>query len=365
MGVIIPLLPIYAEFLGAKGIWIGVIFSSFSFARTIFMPIVGRLSDKFGRKKFVASGLFLFSVSSIFYVISETIFQLTIARVIQGIASAMVVPISLAIIGDMAPQGEEGKNMGIFTMAFFLGMGIGPFMGGIINQYFGMSWVFYTMGIFTFIPFLLVSIKLREPKRKAGKKGISFKNIFKDKTLKGIFIFRFANAVGRGGFITFLPIFVKNLGMSTSKLGILVSANIFSAALIQYFGGKLADKFNRKKILVNGMLVATVFLFIVPWAKSFNELLLISLMFGVFSGVTFPALMALGVEAGNRVGMGSAMSTLNMAMSIGMIIAPVMSGFIVDTLGINYVFFIGSFISLVGIFVSWFMLKERFVENVG
>lgn len=357
LGIIIPLLPIYAQTLGATGIWIGVIFSAFSFSRSVFIPIVGRLSDKFGRKKFITYGLLLFSISSLFYVISETIFQLTMARVIQGLASAMVVPVSLAVIGDMAPKGEEGKSMGIFTMAFFTGMGIGPFMGGIINQYFGMNWVFYSMGIFTFVPFLFVAIKLREPKRKAGRKGVRLKDILRDKILRGIFVYRFTNAIGRGGFITFLPIFVKELGLSSSKMGLLVSINIFAAALIQYFGGKLADRFSRKFILVLGMSLANLFLILVPFTKSFILLLVLSLFFGLLSGITFPSLMALGVEAGNRVGMGSSMATLNMALSLGMIIAPILSGFIVDTLGIEYVFFIGGLVSYLGIFLFFIMSK--------
>ncbi len=365
LGIIIPLLPIYAQLLGAKGIWIGVIFSAFSLSRSIFIPIVGRLSDKHGRKKFITWGLLLFSISSILYVISETIWQLTFARVIQGLASAMVVPVSLAIIGDMAPKGEEGKSMGIFTMAFFIGMGLGPFMGGVINDYFGINWVFYSMGVFTFIPFLFVAIKLREPKRKAGRKGIGFKDIVGDKILRSIFIYRFSNTIGRGGFMVFLPLFVEKLGLSSSKTGLLVSTNIFAAALIQYFGGKVADRFNKRFILIYGMSIANIFLLMVPFTKSFLILLILSLFFGIFSGITFPALLALGVEVGNRVGMGSSMATLNMALSLGMIVAPIFSGFIVDKLGIGYVFLVGGVLSYVGIVIFSMMLKKGEIQKSG
>ena len=58
LGIVSPLMPIFAENLGASGIWLGLIFSSFSLARGIFMPIIGRISDKTGRKKFIIVGYF-------------------------------------------------------------------------------------------------------------------------------------------------------------------------------------------------------------------------------------------------------------------------------------------------------------------
>ena len=70
-GIIVPLLPIYAEGLGASGFWIGVIFSGFAISRSIFMPIVGRWSDKRGSKVFIATGLFISAIISLGYILSD------------------------------------------------------------------------------------------------------------------------------------------------------------------------------------------------------------------------------------------------------------------------------------------------------
>ena len=68
VGIIAPLLPLYAENLGASGIWIGIIFAAFSISRSVFMPVFGRLSDCNGRKLFLSIGLFCFSITSLGYI---------------------------------------------------------------------------------------------------------------------------------------------------------------------------------------------------------------------------------------------------------------------------------------------------------
>ena len=157
LGIIAPLMPIYAKNLGATGIWLGIIFSGFSLTRAIFMPIIGRLSDKKGRKRFITSGLLSYSLISLLYPLAAKVYYLTGVRLIHGLASAMVVPVAMAYIGDIAEKGKEGSYMGTFNMALLLGTGAGPFLGGFINDSFGIAPVFYAMAGFTAIAFLAVS----------------------------------------------------------------------------------------------------------------------------------------------------------------------------------------------------------------
>jgi len=72
IGFIVPILPVYAETLGASGVWIGLIFSGFSISRFFVMPIVGSLSDVRGRKKFIAIGLFLYALVSLGFILDES-----------------------------------------------------------------------------------------------------------------------------------------------------------------------------------------------------------------------------------------------------------------------------------------------------
>ena len=106
LGIIAPLMPIYARSLGASGIWLGIIFAGFSLSRGIFMPIIGKLSDRKGRKRFITLGLLLYSVISLVYLLAGNVYYLTTVRLFHGLASAMVIPVARAYIGEIAEKGE-------------------------------------------------------------------------------------------------------------------------------------------------------------------------------------------------------------------------------------------------------------------
>lgn len=145
-GIVVPLLPLYAESLGATGLWLGIIFAVFSISNAISTPFFGRLSDRSGRKMFLCVGLFLYGIISLGFVLATSVLQVALVRFLQGAAGGMVLPIAQAYIGDICPEGEEGKWMGYSNAAFFTGFGVGPLMGGGLAEEFGMNAAFLGMG---------------------------------------------------------------------------------------------------------------------------------------------------------------------------------------------------------------------------
>ena len=118
-GIIEPFMAIYAKDLGANGLMIGLIFGSFTLSRAVFTPLIGRISDFKGRKNLLLAGLTGYTILSFFYVVATSTTSLVIVRIFHGLASAMVLPISMAYIGDIAPKNQEGKYLGTFTIAYF------------------------------------------------------------------------------------------------------------------------------------------------------------------------------------------------------------------------------------------------------
>ena len=148
VGIVAPLLPLYAEDMGATGIWLGIIFGGFSISRAIVMPIMGRLSDRVGRKLILGAGLFAYSVISLGYLWANTVGVLSLVRFLHGISAGMIMPIAQAYVGDIVPEGEEGKWMGYANAAFFTGFGCGPLMGGVLTEHFGMDVAFSWVGCY-------------------------------------------------------------------------------------------------------------------------------------------------------------------------------------------------------------------------
>lgn len=358
-GIIAPLLPLYAENLGATAVWVGIIFAAFSISRGIFMPIFGRLSDLKGRKNFICFGLFSYAVISLGYVWTNTVFELTAIRLVHGVVAAMIIPIAQAYVGDLSPVGEEGIFMGYFNAAFFTGFALGPLLGGMLTEYFSMSLAFYVMGALNFLAFLLALAYLPEISNKTQREAssrISFREIARSGVVRGLFSFRLAYALGRGGFSCFLPIFAAfTLKLNLGEIGIVLAANMLAMSLPQMFFGRIANRFDRRGLVVIGSLLGIAFLALVPWMQCFWQLLALSIFGGIGGALSMLAASVLVVEEGRTYGMGSTLSVFNMAMSLGMAAGPLLGGIIVSVLDTTSVFYFAAALGLLGIgLFVWF-----------
>ena len=362
LGIVSPLLPIYAENLGATGIWLGVIFSAFALSRSVFMPIIGRISDRRGRKWIILTGMFAYAVLSLAYLVAGSVYSLTAVRFAHGLASAMVVPIAMAYIADLSEKGKEGSHMGNFSISMFLGMGVGPLLGGFLNDTFGMPSVFYAMAGLSAFATLLVAISL--PESRSGRFALPdapstpMPALIKLPVMQGVMVFAFISALGRGGMMVFVPVFGPLIAISPFEVGIVLSANTFLMALLQVPIGRLTDTGNKVALIVAGSTIAAIALAVIPLTHSFLPLLLVTSLIGVGGAIQQPAIMALTVDAGRTIGMGTSMGAYNTVFGIGMIIAPLMGGAFMDFVGIEAVFYVGGAISLIGTVIFAAMMQR-------
>jgi DHA1 family multidrug resistance protein-like MFS transporter len=360
LGIIWPLIPVYAIELGAGGFLVGLIIASFNIARTIFSPFVGRISDRWGRKNFIAAGLMFYAIVSIFYSFSKDAQTLIFIRFFHGFASLLVVPIAMALAADLAPRQKLGLYMGTLNMAVMLGLGIGPALGGIIRDHLGMNAAFYSMGALALLTCLLVILLLPSDKEMRGtkeyKSATSIKTILSHRVVLGILVMRFFAASGQGAVYTFLPVLALQLELTSSQVGIILTANIFLIAFLQRSSGRLSDRVNPKNLVIAGTLASGMTVFGMPFVEGFMMILLLNILMGVANGLSLPGGLVITGQLGHTMGMASLMSVTDAAWSLGMIVSPILSGIILDVLGLPFVFIIGSFlISAGGIAVAIFL----------
>jgi MFS transporter, DHA1 family, multidrug resistance protein len=363
MGIVAPLLSIYARDMGASGIWIGLVMASYAIANIVSTPLFGRISDRKGRKIILWIGLLAYSLISLGYIFSTNLLTLCLVRFLHGAAGGMVLPIATAYIGDVSPKGEEGKWMGYASAAFYAGFGIGPLLGGVLSQYVGMTFTFSFMAGLNLAAFFIILAFLPEVETRRSKETgprSSFKEIFRSKIVSGLFIYQISGSTSQGCFTTFLPIIATARGLSITLVGIIISCTISFMSLLGAAGGSIADRLNKRLLIAGGSVFIVFSLLMIPQAGVFWTFLVLAFVLAFGAGISNPAISALGVTEGRKYGMGSTMGVINMGMNIGFALGPVIAGEVADLGQYSYAFYFSGGILAIGILVFvWLTRSSR------
>ncbi len=367
MGILAPVMPLYVTDLGATGIWLGLIGGSYHISRAILLPFIGRWSDRHGRKIFLGTGLFLYAGVSLLYIFADNLSWLLGVRLLHGMVNGMIIPIARAWVGDITPVGEEGRWQGYFNTAFFSGAAAGPILGGVLMDAFNTDIAFAAMGVFNLIAFLAVTFCLHEVNKPKDtrKPPPSYGELARNKFFWGLFLQRTGLEFGYATFIFFLPIFAFNkLNMSPGLIGLLIGVTLMLTSWLQLLTGRLADHYDQRKLIVIGSVISfTVigFIFYSPNVTVFALLLFIRSLGGALS---IPSSSALTIRLGRRFGMGSVISLLGLATSVGMGIGPIIAGPIYDFMGgISSVFYYASGVGFIGLVAFVILCRKDDLQN--
>jgi EmrB/QacA subfamily drug resistance transporter len=156
-------LPAIAKELSMNALSLSWVVSSFILAAAITLIPLGRLADIHGRRIVFLYGAVIFTVASSFCILSPTQYFLIAARAVQGIGGAMIFSTGTAMLISAYPPGERGKYLGINITAVYVGLTIGPFIGGLLTQYLGWRYIFiFTVFLGAIIIFITTSMVEKE-----------------------------------------------------------------------------------------------------------------------------------------------------------------------------------------------------------
>jgi DHA1 family multidrug resistance protein-like MFS transporter len=361
LGIISPIIPNYASDMGATGVTIGLIYSSFSLSRAVLQTPVGRFADSYSKKRIIIIGLAGYTVTSILYTVVTSPESLIAVRFVHGVGSAMVMPVAMAYAILLTPKGQEGKYMGYMNTALFAGYAAGPLLGGYIYEKYSVNTVFNAMSVLVFSSLILTALFVPEERSLGLRKErpqVSFRKILTNRKLAGVFVYRAVNALGRGTIMGFLPLFaVQTLGISGSVIGFILSMGIFANAVLQTPMGILADRYNRNLLLIFGGLISSIGYFFLIGSRGSIDLFAIRLIISAGGALSLPSITAIIAEEGKELGAGSTVGVFNTAMSVGQIVGPVFTGFLLDIYGMGAVF---NFAGAIGVIsVGAFYLISR------
>ncbi|MEF8782203.1 MAG: MFS transporter [Haloarculaceae archaeon] len=360
----------------------GVVLSLFGFVNSPLQPVTGRLSDRTGRRKvFVLVGLVLIGGASFAYSLATVYWHLIGLRVIQGVAGALIIPTTVALVNDLATTSNRGGNMGTYNTFRLAGFGAGPIAAGLVVAagpyafdlgvaqvaFDGFDAAFYFATMTAAISFVLVTFFVRDPdtperERDASESlgGIAVL----DRTGRGLLdpvftlgLVSFLMAVGIALFATLGSIINPRLGQGPTMFGLQFAAFILAQIFLQAPIGRATDFYGRKRFIVVGMvlLVPTTFvqgIILDPWL-----MFLARFVQGIAGAMVFAPALALAGDLAPEGQSGSTLSVLTMAFGFGVAFGPLLSGFLV-AFGFVVPFAFGATLAGVGAALVWSQVED-------
>ncbi|WP_026576434.1 MFS transporter [Bacillus sp. UNC438CL73TsuS30] len=337
-GIIIPVLPFYAEQIGASPTELGLLMAVYSFMQLIFAPIWGRVSDRIGRKPVMIIGIAGLGISFLIQGLSTQLWMLFAARILGGILSSANMPTAMAYVADITTEENRGKGMGIIGAATGLGFVFGPAVGGIFSK-ISLGLPFLLASASSFITLILVFLLLKESsEKKSVAKRPSLLEAFNGPT-SILFVMQLLISLSLSGLeATFAYFAAKKAGMDTVELGYVFMIMGFASAIIQGgLVGRLTKKYGERVVIQGGILVSAIGFGLILLVDSFLTAAIYLTIFGIGNGVIRPSVSALLTKT-STAGHGSSTGLLSSFDSLGRIIGPPLGGWLFSiTIGLPYI----------------------------
>ena len=353
-GIIVPILGRYAERFGANGLQVGLMFASFSVAQMVFAPILGRISDKVGRKPVIVFSLIGTAVGSFVTGAAGALWVLFLGRILDG-ASGASVAVAQGAVADIAPPEQRARLMGMLGAAFGVGFVVGPALGGLAALG-GPHVPFYLAGSIAAINAVAAMIRLPETKpdtshiTEKSQRGTALSPALKRFALVG-----FLSMLGFAGFEATFSIWgEKQFGFTEGSASIVfVFVGVTLVAVQGGLIGPLTQRLGSRKLLRIGLSLVAVGLLLLgvttTWPMLFVALFLLSLGQGM-SGPSGSALVAELAPVERR---GEAIGYQQSTAAFGRVAGPVMAGALFDHVGINSQFLVSGILIVVAVGSVW------------
>ncbi|MFZ0488954.1 MAG: MFS transporter [Salegentibacter sp.] len=352
---LIVVLPLYiasekvqGNFFGLSESFItGLVLGLFGLVTSVFQPFAGGLSDRFGKRKlFVVFGLLLFTVANFLYSFAHSYALLMLIRGTQGLAAALTITASIALVSEVSEKKNRGNNMGVYNSFRLIGFGVGPLISGVlaesgpynlplIGSLNGFVASFYVASAAALISALLVGFLVDDPENiEPSKRSMSIRIRAKEKGrfFDPIFALGLATLIMSFGFALLAPIETETnqrLTQGAFLFSVEFSAMIGALAIFQPLVGKASDKWGRRTFIIIGLICLIPSelaqgLAMAPW-----QMITARACQGISASMVFAPSLALAGDLAEKGQTGTQLSVLTVAFGLGISLGAFLSGYAV------------------------------------
>ncbi len=343
-GLVIPLLPRYAQSLSASAIAIGLLGASYSAMQFIFVPVWGRLSDRVGRRPILLGSILATAASMIVLGYANSLVWLFCARLFGGIATANIAT-AQAYIADSTTPKERAKGMGLIGMAFGMGFILGPFFGGILASYsLGLpAKVAAGLSVFNFVWALRalpesLPAEVREKNRKEKQRitiGLDVALFRRTWALPGmalgIVLFFIAAASFSNLEQTFALYTHDEFGLDSKQTGYILGGVGLVGALVQgVLIGRLSRRYGEVRLIRVGAIVQSLSMAGIALAPGLPIVFMytVSMLLSLGNGLTGPSLTSYASRRAPPEMQGGALGILQSMGALARVFGPTWGGFV-------------------------------------
>lgn len=349
-----PVLPRFAEELGAQVWLIGLILGASTITGVFVKFPAGTLSDVLGRRRMLLLGAFFFAVPPFFYLLVNEPYTLLGLRFVHGMATAIFSPVASAAVADLF-QKERGERLGWFASANEVGSAFGPLLGGVILAVapsdgllrFHVTYLIVgAIGAVTLVLALRLPIGVRRPgpasaQAHAGPKIGRWTQFVRGAREvagnRGILIASSAESamfLGVGALLGFLPLYARNvLKLGDAYLGVLIWVPLVMAMAGKPIAGRVSDRIGRKRVVLVGLALCAATLPLIPLTQNVAGLLAEGALFGLGMAIVTPSTNALVADLCKAGNYGAAMGVFGTIWDIGEASGPILAGVFIVAFG--------------------------------
>ena len=324
--ILIPTIPIYLSGFEAKEAEIGFLIGIFSISSLVLRPFVGRALLIIPEKKFMIAGAAIYVLSCLAYILAPPFWPLLAVRVFHGIGLALFSTASFTLIARITPESNRGRFISYFYLSNNLSFALGPFLGMLLINHFSFVVLFLActgMSLCSF--FIAMKLGKSEP-APLENTPLKTQPFLSREALPASMISFMVNIIW-GSLSAFFPLYALKHGVSNPGIFFIFLA--ITLVLGRSLGGRLLDKYDRKKIIMPCLFVIIVSIVILPLSGSLTMFIVAAIILGIGWAFLYPSLMIYVMENAGTA-QGPAMATFTALGDLGMGVGPMIMGIVLE-----------------------------------